>query len=103
MDELPVDTSSERENAGLEQRLARLGATQRALLEQRLGVGPVNGQNFVAKTLANLDKLMETFGGYGEHVDHLGGIGPALERSLAGARAACINVVIDSDAPIPGD
>lgn len=49
------------------------------------------------------DKLMETFGGYAEHVEHPGGIGPALERALASARAACINVVIDSDAPVPSD
>jgi 2-hydroxyacyl-CoA lyase 1 len=49
------------------------------------------------------DKLMETFGGYAEHVEHPGEIGPALERALASARAACINVVIDSDAPVPSD
>ena len=49
------------------------------------------------------DRLMETFGGYAEHVEHPGGVGPALERALASARAACINVVIDSDAPFPGD
>jgi len=49
------------------------------------------------------DRLMETFGGYAEHVEHPGGVGPALERALASARAACINVVIDSDAPFPSD
>ena len=49
------------------------------------------------------DRLMETFGGYAEHVEHSGGVSPALERALASARAACINVVIDSDAPFPGD
>ena len=128
MDELPGDTSSERENAGLDQRLARLGAKQRALLEQRLRAGSANGHRPVATMTATpghcgrrctsaiipsgwrcfqrglrYDKLMETFGGYVEHVEHPGSVGPALERALASARAARINVVIDSDAPFHGD
>jgi thiamine pyrophosphate-dependent acetolactate synthase large subunit-like protein len=49
------------------------------------------------------DKLMDTFVGYAEHVAHSGGVGLALERALASARAACINVVIESDAPFPDD
>ncbi len=49
------------------------------------------------------DRLMETFGGYAEHVEHPGEICPAVERALASGRAACINVVVDPDASFPGD
>ena len=44
---------------------------------------------------ARYDRMIEAFGGHGEHVERPEEIRPALERALAADRAACINVVID--------
>ncbi len=41
------------------------------------------------------DKVMEAFGGHGEHVDRPEQIRPALERAMASGSASLINVVID--------
>ncbi len=41
------------------------------------------------------DKIMETFGGHGEHVERPEEIRPALERALASGKPSLINVVID--------
>ena len=49
------------------------------------------------------DRVMEAFGGYGEHVERPGDIGPALQRAIASGRAACVNVRVDPDAPYPSN
>ena len=49
------------------------------------------------------DRIAETLGGHGEHVERPEDIRPALERALASMRPACINVAVDPDAPFPGD
>jgi acetolactate synthase-1/2/3 large subunit len=45
------------------------------------------------------DKVVEAFGGYGEHVTDPAQIRPALERAVASGTVACVNVVLDPDAP----
>ena len=38
-------------------------------------------------------------GGYGEHVNDPAQIRPALERAVASGTVACVNVMLDPDAP----
>ncbi|HEX9602638.1 MAG TPA: thiamine pyrophosphate-dependent enzyme, partial [Myxococcales bacterium] len=45
------------------------------------------------------DKVVEALGGHGEHVVDPAGIRPALERAVASGTVACVNVVLDPDAP----
>ena len=45
------------------------------------------------------DKVVEAFGGYGEHVEDPGKIRPALERALASGKVACVDVRLDPAAP----
>ncbi len=52
-----------------------------------------------------LDKTAESFGAYGEYVEHEADIGPAIERALASGRPAVIQVPVDPDAhakEVPG-
>jgi acetolactate synthase-1/2/3 large subunit len=44
------------------------------------------------------DRLVEAFGGHGEHVEHPGELRPALERALASGEPAIVNVMLDPDA-----
>lgn len=46
------------------------------------------------------DKIVEAFGGHGEHVTEPSQIRPALERALASGTVACVNVMLDPDAPM---
>ncbi len=46
------------------------------------------------------DKVVEAFGGWGEQVTEPGEIRPALERALASGTVACVNVMLDADAPM---
>jgi acetolactate synthase-1/2/3 large subunit len=46
------------------------------------------------------DKVVEALGGYGEHVTQPSQIRPALERAVARNTVACVNVVLDPDAPV---
>lgn len=41
------------------------------------------------------DKVVEALGGYGEHVTQPGDIGPAIDRTLASGKPACVNVMTD--------
>ncbi len=54
-----------------------------------------------ATTLAptRYDKVVEAFGGHGEHVTDPAQIRPALERAVASGTVACVNVMLDPDAP----
>ena len=45
------------------------------------------------------DKVVEAFGGYGELVTDPAQIGPALERAVASNTVACVNVMLDPEAP----
>ena len=45
------------------------------------------------------DKVVQALGGYGEHVEDPARIRPALERAVASGTVACVNVVLDPDAP----
>lgn len=49
------------------------------------------------------DRMLEVLGGCGEHVERAEDIGPALRRAIASNRPACINIVVDPDAPFPSD
>ncbi|AKU90987.1 thiamine pyrophosphate-binding protein [Vulgatibacter incomptus] len=46
------------------------------------------------------DRVVEAFGGHGELVTEPEGIRPALERALASGKVACVNVMLDPDAPM---
>ena len=45
------------------------------------------------------DKVVEALGGYGEHVNDPAQIRPALERAVASGTVACVNVMLDPEAP----
>jgi acetolactate synthase-1/2/3 large subunit len=51
--------------------------------------------NLLAAT--RYDRVVEALGGYGEHVTEPKDIRPALERSRASGKPACVNVMIDPD------
>ncbi|HSP79149.1 MAG TPA: thiamine pyrophosphate-dependent enzyme, partial [Myxococcaceae bacterium] len=46
------------------------------------------------------DKVVEALGGPGEYVTEPGQIRPALERALASGTVACVNVMLDPEAPM---
>ena len=46
------------------------------------------------------DKVVEAFGGHGELVEDPDEIRPALQRALASGKVACVNVMLDPDAPL---
>ncbi len=45
------------------------------------------------------DKIVEAMGGHGEHVTDPAQIRPALERAAASGTVACVNVMLDPEAP----
>ena len=54
-----------------------------------------------ATTLAptRYDRIVEAMGGHGEHVTEPAQIRPALERAVASGTVACVNVMLDPEAP----
>ncbi len=46
------------------------------------------------------DKVVEAFGGWGAHVERPDQIRPALDKALASGTVACVNVMIDPQAPM---
>jgi acetolactate synthase-1/2/3 large subunit len=46
------------------------------------------------------DKVVEAFGGWGAHVERPEQIRPALDKALASGTVACVNVMIDPQAPM---
>ena len=46
------------------------------------------------------DKVVEAFGGHGELVTEPDQIRPALERAVASNTVACVNVMLDPQAPV---
>jgi acetolactate synthase-1/2/3 large subunit len=59
------------------------------------------GSDRVTGTLLNprqrYDKVVEALGGYGEYVDRIEDIGPALKRAFASGKPACVNVEVDPE------
>jgi len=49
------------------------------------------------------ESVMRAFGGHTEHVDRPEQLRPALERSVASGKAACINVKVDPLTPYPSE
>jgi len=49
------------------------------------------------------EQIMQTFGGYGEYVEHPAQIGPALKRALSSGVPACVNVRLDPHLSYPRD
>jgi acetolactate synthase I/II/III large subunit len=45
------------------------------------------------------DKVVEALGGHGEQVTEPAQIRPALERAVQSGTVACVNVVLDPEAP----
>ncbi|HRQ37786.1 MAG TPA: thiamine pyrophosphate-binding protein [Chloroflexota bacterium] len=60
-------------------------------------VNMVGEERAIATKLAptRYDKIVEAMGGYGEHVEDPGEIGPALTRAFASGLPACIDVSLD--------
>jgi acetolactate synthase-1/2/3 large subunit len=46
------------------------------------------------------DEIVKAMGGHGEHVTEAAQIRPALERAAASGTVACVNVVLDAQAPV---
>jgi acetolactate synthase-1/2/3 large subunit len=46
------------------------------------------------------DEVVKAFGGHGELVTEPSQIRPALERAVASKTVACVNVMLDPDAPV---
>jgi acetolactate synthase-1/2/3 large subunit len=46
------------------------------------------------------DKVVESFGGWGAHVERPEQIRPALDKAIASGTVACVNVMIDPQAPM---
>jgi acetolactate synthase-1/2/3 large subunit len=46
------------------------------------------------------DEIVKAMGGYGEHVTEAAQIKPALRRAAQSGTVACVNVVLDPDAPV---
>jgi acetolactate synthase I/II/III large subunit len=46
------------------------------------------------------DEVVRSFGGYGELVTEPSSIRPALERALSSGTVACVNVMLDPEAPV---
>jgi acetolactate synthase-1/2/3 large subunit len=63
-------------------------------------IGIYGPEGEVATRLApsRYDRLVEAFGGHGEHVERPEALRPALERALASGEPAIVNVMLDPDA-----
>jgi acetolactate synthase-1/2/3 large subunit len=63
-------------------------------------IGIYGAEGEIATRLAptRYDRLVEAFGGHGEHVERPDELRPALERALAAGKPAIVNVMLDPDA-----
>ncbi len=59
--------------------------------------GEVARRRLLAPT--RYDEVVKAFGGWGELVTEPAQIRPALERALASGTVACVNVMLDPEAP----
>jgi len=65
-------------------------------------VGMFGAEKSPATLLAptRYDEVVKAFGGHGERVVEPGDIRPALERAAASGTVACVNVMLDPEAPV---
>jgi acetolactate synthase-1/2/3 large subunit len=62
---------------------------------QKIDYGEDRCKGMLLKPRQRYDKMVEALGGYGEYVDKVGDIKPALARAFASGLPACINVEVD--------
>ena len=62
---------------------------------QKIDYGEDRCKGMLLKPRQRYDKMVEALGGYGEYVDKIGDIKPALARAFASGLPACINVEVD--------
>jgi acetolactate synthase-1/2/3 large subunit len=65
---------------------------------QRMTSGAERCDGTILKPRQRYDKLVEALGGYGEYVEKIEDIKPALERAFASGVPACVNVAVDTEA-----
>jgi len=65
---------------------------------QRMTCGEDKCAGMTLKSRQRYDKVVEALGGYGEFVDRIEEIKPALGRAFASGLPACINVAVDPEA-----
>jgi acetolactate synthase-1/2/3 large subunit len=63
--------------------------------EHRLVYGENRTDGTTLKPRQRYDKMIEALGGYGEYVDRIEEIKPALARAFASGLPACVNVEVD--------
>lgn len=64
---------------------------------QRMMYGEKRLHGTVLKPRQRYDKMVEALGGYGEYVDKIEDIKPALARAFASGLPACVNVEVDPE------
>ena len=64
----------------------------------QIGIYGADGEIATRLAPSRYDKLVEAFGGHGEHVERPEELRPALERALAAGEPAIVNVMLDPDA-----
>jgi acetolactate synthase I/II/III large subunit len=64
----------------------------------QIGIYGAEGEIATRLAPSRYDRLVEAFGGHGEHVERPGELRPALERALAAGEPAIVNVMLDPDA-----
>jgi acetolactate synthase-1/2/3 large subunit len=62
---------------------------------QAMDYGPDRCKGMLLKPGQRYDKMVEALGGYGEYVERIEDIKPALERAFASGIPACVNVIVD--------
>jgi acetolactate synthase-1/2/3 large subunit len=62
---------------------------------QRMMYGEDHLDGTLLKPRQRYEKMVEALGGYGEYVDKIEDIKPALGRAFASGKPACINVEVD--------
>jgi len=64
----------------------------------QIGIYGAEGEIATRLAPSRYDRLVEAFGGHGEHVERPDELRPALERALAAGEPAIVNVMLDPDA-----
>ena len=64
----------------------------------QIGIYGAEGEIATRLAPSRYDRLVEAFGGHGEHVERPEQLRPALERALAAGEPAIVNVMLDPDA-----
>ena len=64
----------------------------------QVGIYGPDGEVATRLAPSRYDRLVDAFGGHGEHVERADELRPALERALASGEPAIVNVMLDPDA-----